>query len=130
LNRFADEAFIEVASGKGGDGSAAFRREKYVPRGGPAGGDGGRGGDVVFTVRYNLRTLSHLRYEHTFKAENGHNGEGSQRNGRAGTDIIIPVPPGTALKPAPSATNHAATATFNHRPACFIALRMTRLLKK
>jgi GTP-binding protein len=100
LNRFADEAIIDVASGKGGDGSAAFRREKYVPRGGPSGGDGGRGGDVIFTVRYNLRTLSHLRYERKFKAENGHDGEGSERFGKAGAHIIVPVPPGTTLKDA------------------------------
>jgi GTP-binding protein len=102
LNRFADEALIEVASGSGGNGCAAFRREKFVPRGGPSGGDGGRGGDVVFTVRENLRTLSHLRYQHKFKAENGHDGEGRERFGRDGADIVIPVPPGTVLKDAES----------------------------
>jgi GTP-binding protein len=97
MQKFADEAVIEVSSGKGGNGCAAFRREKFVPKGGPAGGDGGRGGDVVFEVRRNLRTLSHLRYRHTFKAENGHDGEGRGRNGRAGEDIVIPVPPGAAV---------------------------------
>jgi GTP-binding protein len=98
LNRFADEALIEVSSGNGGNGAAAFRREKYVPRGGPSGGDGGRGGNVVFTVKNNLRTLSHLRFTQKFKAENGHDGEGSQKYGRKGQDVVIPVPPGTVLK--------------------------------
>ncbi|MDR3325006.1 MAG: GTPase ObgE [Spirochaetaceae bacterium] len=100
MNRFADEAVIEVFSGKGGNGSVAFRREKFVPNGGPAGGDGGRGGDVVFTVRNNLRTLSHLRYTQKYKAENGRDGEGSQRYGRNGKDVVIPVPPGTVLRVA------------------------------
>jgi GTP-binding protein len=98
--KFADEALIEVSSGSGGNGSAAFRREKYVPLGGPAGGDGGRGGDVVFEVRHNLRTLAHLRYKQSFKAENGRDGAGAQRYGRNGEDIRIPVPPGTVLKDA------------------------------
>ncbi|MDR1362865.1 MAG: GTPase ObgE [Spirochaetaceae bacterium] len=98
MNRFADEALIEVSSGNGGNGCAAFRREKFVPRGGPSGGDGGRGGDVVFVVRRNLRTLTHLRYQQTFKAENGHDGEGRERYGKNGEDITVPVPPGTVLK--------------------------------
>ncbi|MDR1024799.1 MAG: GTPase ObgE [Treponema sp.] len=100
MEKFADEALIEVSSGSGGNGCVAFRREKYVPRGGPSGGDGGRGGDVVFTVRRNLRTLSHLRYKQSFKAENGKDGEGSGRCGRNGVDVIVPLPPGTLLKDA------------------------------
>ncbi|MDR2746954.1 MAG: GTPase ObgE [Treponema sp.] len=98
MEKFADEALIEVFSGSGGNGCVAFRREKYVPRGGPSGGDGGRGGDVVFTLRRNLRTLSHLRYKQSFKAENGRDGEGSGRYGRKGADILIPLPPGSVLK--------------------------------
>jgi GTP-binding protein len=98
MQKFADEALIEVVSGKGGNGCVGFRREKYVPRGGPDGGDGGRGGDVVFEVRRNLRTLAHLRYKQSFKAENGRDGEGSQRHGRNGADVVVPVPPGTVLK--------------------------------
>jgi len=98
LEKFADEAIIEVSSGSGGNGCAAFRREKYVPRGGPSGGDGGRGGNVVFTVRRNLRTLAHLRYKHTFKAENGRDGSGSGRYGHNGADIIIPLPPGSLIR--------------------------------
>jgi GTP-binding protein len=100
MEKFADEAVIEVSSGSGGNGCAAFRREKYVPKGGPSGGDGGRGGSVVFTVRRNLRTLAHLRYHHTFKAENGRDGEGAGRYGRNGGDVIIPLPPGSLLKNA------------------------------
>ncbi|GHV75315.1 GTPase Obg [Spirochaetia bacterium] len=100
IDKFADEALIEVSSGSGGNGCVAFRREKYVPLGGPSGGDGGRGGAVVFEVRRNLRTLAHLRYKQSFKAENGRDGEGSQRYGRNGEDAVIPVPPGTVLKDA------------------------------
>ncbi|MDR2768309.1 MAG: GTPase ObgE [Treponema sp.] len=102
MEKFADEAVIEVASGNGGNGCVAFRREKYVPKGGPSGGDGGRGGDVIFCVRRNLRTLSHLRYKHSFKAENGRDGEGRQRNGKDGADVVIPLPPGTVLSDADS----------------------------
>jgi GTP-binding protein len=100
VEKFADEALIEVSSGNGGNGCVAFRREKYVPNGGPSGGDGGRGGDVVFEVRRNLRTLTHLRYKQSFKAENGRDGEGSQRYGRNGEDVVVPVPPGTMLRDA------------------------------
>ncbi|MDR0785156.1 MAG: GTPase ObgE [Treponema sp.] len=100
MEKFADEAVIEVSSGKGGNGCAAFRREKFVPKGGPAGGDGGRGGDVVFTVRKNLRTLAHLRYKREFRAENGRDGQGGGRYGRNGEDVVVQVPPGTVLKDA------------------------------
>ncbi|MDR1400043.1 MAG: GTPase ObgE [Treponema sp.] len=104
MTKFADEVLIEVASGSGGNGCVAFRREKYVPRGGPSGGDGGRGGGVVFVVRRNLRTLAHLRYKQSFKAENGHDGEGSARYGRNGADIIIPLPPGSMIRDADTGT--------------------------
>jgi GTPase len=100
--KFADEALITVSSGKGGDGCVAFRREKFVPLGGPAGGDGGRGGDVVFEVRRNLRTLSQLRYQQTFKAENGQPGMGKNMHGRDGNDVVVLVPPGTILWDADS----------------------------
>lgn len=98
--KFADEASITVSSGKGGDGCVAFRREKYIPMGGPAGGDGGRGGDVVFEVRRNLRTLAHLRFQQHFKAGNGQPGMGKNMHGRKGDDVVIPVPPGTLIKNA------------------------------
>ena len=100
MEKFADEAVIEVSSGSGGNGCASFRREKYIPKGGPSGGDGGRGGNVVFTVRNNLRTLAHLRYKPFFKAENGRDGESWGRYGPNGADIIIPLPPGSVIRNA------------------------------
>ena len=98
--KFADEATITVASGRGGDGCVAFRREKYIPMGGPAGGDGGKGGNVIFLVKSNVRTLSFLRFRQTFKAQNGIPGMGRNMHGKDGEDVIIPVPPGTVVKDA------------------------------
>jgi len=98
--KFADEALITVASGKGGDGCVAFRREKFIPFGGPAGGDGGRGGDVVFVLKRNLRTLAYLRYRQVFRAQNGQPGMGKNMHGRDGDDVIIEVPPGTIVRDA------------------------------
>ena len=98
LIKFADEATITVASGKGGDGCVAFRREKYIPFGGPAGGDGGKGGDVVFLLKNNVRTLSYLRFKQTFKAQNGIPGMGRNMHGKDGEDIVIPLPFGTIVK--------------------------------
>ena len=100
MQKFADEVIIEVSSGNGGNGCAAFHREKYVPKGGPSGGDGGHGGDVIFQVKRNLRTLAHLRYKQRFMAENGHDGEGRGRYGRKGGDIVIFLPPGSILRDA------------------------------
>lgn len=97
---FSDETYIDVASGNGGNGCVSFRREKYIPKGGPDGGDGGRGGDVIFVVRNNLRTLAHLKQVRTYRAENGRNGMGDRCFGRDGADIEIPVPPGTVIKDA------------------------------
>ncbi len=98
MNGFVDETTIVVSSGSGGDGAVSFRREKYVPRGGPDGGDGGRGGDVVFIVRSNLKTLSHLKLKRVFKAEKGRRGAGQRMNGRDGRDAEIPVPPGSVVR--------------------------------
>ncbi len=98
--QFADEAVITVKSGKGGNGCISFRREKYIPDGGPNGGDGGRGGDVVFCVKRNLRTLAHLRFHPIFKAKNGGDGQGWNRHGKDGEDVVIPVPPGTTIRDA------------------------------
>jgi GTP-binding protein len=94
---FTDQVEIHVRSGKGGDGMVHFRREKYVPRGGPDGGDGGKGGDVIFEVKSTLNTLSSFRQNQRFKAEDGVNGGPSQMTGRNGKDLIIHVPPGTVL---------------------------------
>ncbi len=97
---FSDETYIDVASGNGGNGCVSFRREKFVPKGGPDGGDGGRGGDVIFVVRENLRTLTHLKQKRVYKAEHGKDGMGEKRFGRDGKDIEIAVPPGTIIKDA------------------------------
>lgn len=97
---FADEATIEVRSGNGGNGCVAFRREKYIPHGGPNGGDGGKGGDVIFVVKRNMRTLAKLRHRVCFKAKNGGDGQGWNRYGADGEDCVIPVPPGTTIRDA------------------------------
>jgi GTP-binding protein len=97
---FSDETYLDVASGNGGNGCVSFRREKYVERGGPDGGDGGRGGDVVFVVKNNIRTLGNLKLTRSFRAENGHNGSSRKCYGANGNDIEIEVPPGTVIKNA------------------------------
>ncbi len=97
---FSDELRITTASGNGGGGCVSFRREKYVPRGGPDGGDGGRGGDVVFVVDGSLRTLVHLRPNKRYEAKSGRPGEGRRKSGSDGEDIILEVPVGTIVKDA------------------------------
>ncbi len=95
--KFLDQVKIHLKSGHGGPGCVSFRREKYVPYGGPDGGNGGRGGDVVFTVQDGLNTLIDFRYKQHFKAESGQPGAGRQRYGAAGADCVIAVPPGTEI---------------------------------
>jgi GTP-binding protein len=97
---FLDSAKIFLKSGNGGSGAVSFRREKYVPRGGPDGGDGGRGGHIILVVNDNLATLSDFRYKHHFQAENGGHGEAVNRTGKDGADLYIPVPAGTVVKNA------------------------------
>jgi len=92
---FIDEVRIHVKAGDGGNGCLAFRREKYVPRGGPSGGDGGRGGDVVLYASEHYNTLLHFRFNPEHKAERGRHGEGSNRTGRDGAFVELPVPVGT-----------------------------------
>lgn len=94
---FIDRAKIYVAGGDGGNGVTAFRREKFVPRGGPSGGDGGRGGDVVLVADSSLNTLLHLRYNPRHVADRGLHGEGSNRSGREGADLTVRVPVGTQI---------------------------------
>lgn len=95
---FIDSAKIKINAGKGGDGAVAFHREKYVASGGPDGGDGGRGGNVVFQVDESLSTLSDFRYKRKFSAGLGENGRGKRCNGKNGADLVIRVPRGTLLK--------------------------------
>ena len=95
--QFIDEASITVAAGKGGDGIVAWRREKYVPKGGPAGGDGGRGGDVLLLADPELGTLVDFRYKKQFGAESGKAGQTSNKSGKAGDDLVVRVPVGTLV---------------------------------
>jgi hypothetical protein len=97
---FIDQAEIIVKSGRGGDGMVHFRREKYVPRGGPDGGDGGRGGDVVLEVRPTLNTLAAFRHVSRYAADDGRGGGSQNRYGRGAADLFIPVPPGTVVRDA------------------------------
>jgi GTP-binding protein len=95
---FVDKAKIRIIAGNGGNGAVAFHREKYINAGGPDGGDGGRGGNVVFQVDDNLSTLADFRYKRKYKAQSGENGRGSHCNGKRGEDLIIKVPRGTVIK--------------------------------
>src|SRR5438876_2375778 len=94
---FIDEAKIRVKAGDGGNGCLAFRREKFVPRGGPSGGDGGKGGDIIMESSERHNTLVHFRFNPEYKAQRGRHGEGSNRTGREGVDITLKVPVGTIL---------------------------------
>lgn len=94
---FVDETTIKLIAGKGGDGCTSFRREKYIPMGGPDGGNGGKGGDIIFEVDKGLKTLIDLRYKKIVKADKGMNGKGSSRHGKNAEDIIIKVPEGTTI---------------------------------
>jgi GTP-binding protein len=98
--KFIDEATITVKSGDGGRGCVSFRREKFVPRGGPDGGDGGRGGDVVLVTTLRKRTLQQFQFKREFQAPNGGHGQGKQKTGRKGNDLIIELPPGTLVADA------------------------------
>jgi GTP-binding protein len=94
---FIDEAIIRVKAGGGGNGCVAFRREKFVPRGGPSGGDGGKGGDVIMESSERHNTLVHFRFNPEHKAQRGRHGEGSNKTGREGEDVVLKVPVGTIL---------------------------------
>ena len=95
---FIDYAKIELQAGNGGNGAVAFHREKYIDKGGPSGGDGGRGGNIVFQTNINLHTLQDIRYKRMYKAKNGQSGGSNKRTGKSGEDLIIQVPCGTIIK--------------------------------
>ncbi|NMP36923.1 MAG: GTPase ObgE [Clostridiales bacterium] len=99
---FVDVAKIKIKAGNGGNGAVAFRREKYIASGGPDGGDGGKGGNIIFQADDNLSTLSDFRYKRKYVAENGQGGSGSHKNGRDGASLVIKVPRGTLIKEAES----------------------------
>jgi len=99
---FIDEAIIRVKAGDGGNGCLAFRREKFVPRGGPSGGDGGKGGDVIMESSERHNTLVHFRFNPEYKGERGRHGEGSNKTGREGEDVVLKVPVGTIVYDADS----------------------------
>jgi GTP-binding protein len=98
--KFIDEVFITVQSGDGGRGCVSFRREKFVPRGGPDGGDGGKGGDVILQSTSRRRTLYPFRFRRQFKAKNGAHGQGKQKTGKSAENLIIEIPPGTLVSDA------------------------------
>ena len=97
---FADSAKIIIKSGKGGNGHVSFRREKYVPDGGPDGGDGGKGGDIIFEVDESMNTLNDFRHKHKWAAENGEEGKKRNCHGKKGEDLVIHVPAGTIIRDA------------------------------
>src|SRR6204780_6021232 len=97
---FIDEAKIRVKAGDGGNGCLAFRREKYVPRGGPSGGDGGRGGGGTLVASQHYNTLLHFRFNPEHKAQRGRHGEGSNRTGHDGASVEVPTPVGTVVEDA------------------------------
>jgi len=117
---FIDFTKVSCYAGKGGAGCVSFRREKYVPKGGPDGGNGGKGGDVVFVVDDNLYTLHDIRYNRIYKAENGEPGGRSEKTGKNGADSIIRVPPGTLIK---SIENKAVLADLVKNRSRFVACK-------
>ena len=108
---FIDKAVIKIKAGDGGNGAVAFHREKYITSGGPDGGDGGKGGDIVFMVDDNLSTLADFKYKRKYKAQSGMDGQGGRRNGKIGEDLIIKVPRGTVIKEKESGTLMADMST-------------------
>ncbi|GGC92820.1 GTPase Obg [Thalassobacillus devorans] len=116
---FVDQVKVYVKGGDGGNGLVAFRREKYVPNGGPAGGDGGNGGDVVFEVDEGLNTLMDFRYQRHFKAKKGENGMSKGQHGKNADPLVIPVPPGTTVKDAD--TGEVIADLVEHKQRAVIA---------
>lgn len=117
-----DEAVIRIQAGKGGDGIASFRREKYIPKGGPDGGDGGRGGDVIFVVGRETHALAEFATKKVFTAKNGQPGQGKQKTGRGGESLRITVPPGTLIYERTEAGD-LLLIDLTDKPGSFVAVR-------
>jgi GTP-binding protein len=117
--KFIDEALIEVHAGKGGDGVASFRREKYIPKGGPDGGDGGRGGSIYAEADRNVNTLVEYRFARIHRAKNGEGGHGADCYGKGATDIVLPMPVGTVIVDAD--TSEAIADLAQHEQRALIA---------
>ena len=117
---FIDKAKVFVKSGKGGDGAVSFRREKYVPLGGPDGGDGGKGADVIFKVDTGITTLLDFKYKRKFVGEDGQNGGTSKCYGKDGTDLYITVPMGTIIR---EANSNKIIADLSHKDDVFVLLK-------
>ena len=117
--KFIDEALIEVHAGKGGDGAASFRREKYIPKGGPDGGDGGRGGSVYALADRNINTLVEYRFARIHRAKNGEGGHGADCYGKGAPDIVLPMPVGTVITDAD--TGEAIADLARHEQRALIA---------
>ena len=115
--QFIDEAEIHVKAGDGGPGAVAFRREKYAPRGGPSGGDGGNGGDIVLETDERLTTLLDFRFKREYRARNGEPGRGRDQNGHAAAELLLKVPPGTVVKDA--GTGEAVSYTHLTLPTIY-----------
>jgi len=113
--KFIDEAFIRIQAGKGGDGCASFRREKFIPKGGPDGGDGGRGGSIFAVADRNINTLIDYRYKRSYKAQNGENGRGSDQYGASGDDMTLRFPVGTVISDADTGEQLADLAVDGQR---------------
>ncbi|MBN1445599.1 MAG: GTPase ObgE [Candidatus Omnitrophica bacterium] len=120
MAKFIDEAKIWVKAGDGGNGCVAFRREKFVPRGGPSGGDGGRGADIIFTAEKNIHTLIDFHYKKHFSAESGGHGSGKNKEGKSGKNLVIPLPVGTVIEEIKESGNLFLT-DLAHDGASFIA---------
>lgn len=120
--KFVDEAFVHIKAGDGGNGCISFRREKYVPRGGPDGGDGGKGGDVVIIGNNSLTSLIDFKYKKKYIAEKGKNGTGRNKTGREGKDVFIGVPPGTLIYEINGETETLVADVTNDREF-FVAAR-------
>ena len=116
---FLDKAKIKILSGKGGNGMVAWRREKYVDKGGPAGGDGGRGGDVYFVADENMTTLMDFKFQSIFKAQEGENGRGKSQHGKCGKDLYMKVPVGTTVRDL--STNKIIADLVEHEQTVIIA---------